>query len=57
VKPGTAILHSLADDVVPFGDSAELARSSGVPFIEVGSDHRLAQGLRIKLHPNCWRRG
>ena len=45
VKPGTVILHSRADDVIPFGDSEELLRKSGLPasaLIEVGSDHRLA---------------
>ena len=42
VKPGTVILHSRADDVVPFRDSEELARNSGAMLIEVGNDHRLA---------------
>ena len=42
VKPGTVILHSRADDVVPFADSAELAQRSGAALIEVGTDHRLA---------------
>ena len=45
VKPGKVILHSRADDVVPFADSDELARNSGLPasaLIEVGDDHRLA---------------
>jgi len=42
VKEGTVILHSRADDVVPFADSEELARSSGAVLIEVGTDHRLA---------------
>jgi hypothetical protein len=45
VKPGTQILHSRADDVVPFGDSIELLSKSGLPepsLIEVGQDHRLA---------------
>ncbi len=45
VKPGTVILHSRADDVVPFGDSEELVRNSGLPasaLVEVGQDHRLA---------------
>jgi len=42
VKPCTVILHSRADDVVPFADSEELARSSGATLIEVGTDHRLA---------------
>jgi predicted RNA-binding protein with RPS1 domain len=42
VKPGTVVLHSRADDVVPFADSEELARTSGATLIEVGADHRLA---------------
>ncbi|MEI7685086.1 MAG: alpha/beta hydrolase [Planctomycetota bacterium] len=42
VKPGTVILHSRGDDVVPFGDSEELAKNSGATLIEVGTDHRLA---------------
>lgn len=45
VKKNTIILHSRADDVVPFGDSEELVRNSGLPafaLIEVGMDHRLA---------------
>jgi len=45
VKAGTLILHSRADDVVPFGDSVELISMSGLPntaLIEVGRDHRLA---------------
>jgi hypothetical protein len=42
VKPGTVILHSRADDVIPFTDSEELAGNSGATLIEVGTDHRLA---------------
>jgi alpha-beta hydrolase superfamily lysophospholipase len=45
VKPGTVILHSTADDVIPFTDSQELLRNSGLPesaLIVVGTDHRLA---------------
>lgn len=45
VKPGTAILHSRGDDVIPFEASLELVRASGLPeeaLVEVGSDHRLA---------------
>ena len=45
VKPDTVILHSRADDVVPFADSQELVKSSGLPasaLVEVGTDHRLA---------------
>ena len=45
VKASTTILHSRADEVVPFADSEELVRNSGLPpwtLLEVGSDHRLA---------------
>jgi hypothetical protein len=45
VKPGTVILHSRADDVVPFFHSEELVRNSELPvsaLIEIGRDHRLA---------------
>jgi hypothetical protein len=44
-KPGTTILHSRADDIVPFTNSEELIRTSGLPavaLVEVGNDHRLA---------------
>lgn len=46
VKPGTLILHSRADDVIPFADSEELVSTSGLPasaLIEVGTDHRLVE--------------
>lgn len=43
VRANTTILHSRADDVVPFANSEELVRNSGLPaLIEVGTDHRLA---------------
>ena len=45
VKPDTTILHSRADETVPFADSEELVRNSGLPsrrLIEVGFEHRLA---------------
>jgi hypothetical protein len=42
VEKNTTILHSRADDVIPFADSEELAKVSGATLIEVGSDHRLA---------------
>ena len=45
VKADTVILHSRADDVIPFADSEELVRNSGLPawtLVEVGNDHRLA---------------
>jgi alpha/beta superfamily hydrolase len=46
VKPQTVILHSRADDVIPFAESVELIESSGLPptaLIDVGTDHRLAE--------------
>ena len=44
VKPGTIILHSKADDVVPLADSDELVRHSGLPKSALvgGGDHRQA---------------
>ena len=45
VKPGTVVLHSKADEVVPFLDSVKLVRNSGLPsesLIVVGHEHRLA---------------
>lgn len=39
------ILHSRADDVVPFADSEELVKNNGLPawtLIEIGNDRRLA---------------
>jgi predicted alpha/beta hydrolase family esterase len=42
VKPGTVILHSRADDVVPFADSEEPARNSGAALIEIGTHDGLA---------------
>ena len=49
MKPDTVILHSRADDVVPFADSEELVRNSGAALIEVGTDHRLADLSRWRL--------
>jgi len=43
VKHATVILHSRADDVIPFADSEELAKNSGASLIEIGTDHRLAE--------------
>jgi hypothetical protein len=45
VKPGTVILHSRADEVVPFADSEALVRNSrltATALVEIGTDHRLA---------------
>jgi ribosomal protein S18 acetylase RimI-like enzyme len=54
VKPGTVILHSRADEVIPFADSLELVENSGLAgssLVEVGVDHRLAdpEPLRAML--------
>jgi hypothetical protein len=51
VKPGTVILHSRADDVVPFAHSEELVGNSGLhasALVEVGVDHRLADPEPLK---------
>ena len=51
VKSNAVILHSRADDVVPFADSQELVRNSGLPksaLIVVGTDHRLADPEPLK---------
>jgi alpha-beta hydrolase superfamily lysophospholipase len=45
VKPNTIILHFKADETVPFSESEELVKNSGLPsaaLIEVGTEHRLA---------------
>jgi hypothetical protein len=45
VRPGTIILHSQADETIPFADSQELLRNSGLPesaLVVVGHEHRLA---------------
>jgi len=45
VKHGTKVIHSRGDDVIPFEESLELVRESGLPesaLVEVESDHRLA---------------
>jgi alpha-beta hydrolase superfamily lysophospholipase len=45
VKPGTVILHSEDDEVIPFAESRELVGASGLPesaLVVVGTDHRLA---------------
>jgi hypothetical protein len=45
VKPGTTILHSEADDVIPIAESFELVQASALPrsaLIVIGTDHRLA---------------
>lgn len=51
VKPNTVILHSPADETIPFADSHELLRNSGLPesaLIVVGTDHRLADPEPLK---------
>src|SRR3954453_13241742 len=54
VKPGTVILHSESDDVIPIAESRELVQVSGLPesaLVVVGTDHRLAdpEPLRAML--------
>jgi hypothetical protein len=61
VKSNTVILHSRADDVVPFSDSEELVRNSALPataLIEIGNDHRLADREPLaKMLEVCEQRG
>lgn len=49
VRPDTTILHSRADDVIPFADSEELAKNNGATLIEVGNDHRLADPEPLEM--------
>jgi hypothetical protein len=47
----TVILHSKADETIPFADSQELWRNSHLPsgsLIEVGTEHRLADEDSLK---------
>lgn len=51
VKANTIILHSPADETIPFADSQELLHNSGLPesaLIVVGTDHRLADPEPLK---------
>jgi hypothetical protein len=51
VKPNTVILHSPADEVVPFLDSVELVKNSGLPsesLIVVETEDRLADEESLK---------
>jgi hypothetical protein len=61
VEHDTVILHSRADDVIPFADSEELIRNSGLPasaLIEVGNDHRLADQAPLeRMLRECIGRG
>jgi hypothetical protein len=46
IPSGSVVLHSRGDDVIPFAESEELVRNSGLPaaaLVEVGTDHRLAE--------------
>ena len=52
VRYTAVILHSRADDTVPFADSEELVRNSGLPesaLIEIGNDHRLADSEPLEM--------
>lgn len=52
VKPGTIVIHSRKDETIPFEDSVELVRASGLPktaLIECGDDHRLATPVPLAI--------
>ena len=42
VPSNTVILHSEADDIVPFEDSVDLAERTGAKLVSVGKDHRMS---------------
>lgn len=51
IKPGTIVLHSPADDVIPLSESRELVERSGLSrasLREVGHDHRLADAESLR---------
>lgn len=51
LKSGCVVLHSRADDVVPFADSEELVVTSRMAhaLIETGNDHRLADPASLEI--------
>lgn len=52
VQPGTIVLHSRADETIPFEDSVELLRASGLPktaLVAIGEDHRLATAAPLAM--------
>lgn len=52
LKPNALILHSPQDEVIPFADSSELLKASGLPedaLLEVGFDHRLADDSSLAV--------
>jgi len=60
VKADTVILHSRADEVIPFADSEELVRNSGLQacaLVEVGNDHRLADPESLARMLDACRKG
>lgn len=60
VRTNTTILHSRADNVIPFADSEELVMNSGLPawtLVGVGGDHRLADSESLgKMLEACQNR-
>lgn len=52
IRSQCVILHSRADDVIPFSDSEELVAQCGLPpetLIEIGNDHRLADPASLSV--------
>jgi hypothetical protein len=51
LKSNSVVLHSRAEDVIPFSDSEQLVAQSGLPpetLVEVGDDHRLSDPEPLK---------
>ncbi len=52
IAASSIVLHSPDDDVIPYHDSVELLRNSGLPpesLIAVGQDHRLADDESLSV--------
>jgi hypothetical protein len=59
ISKKTVILHSRADDVVPFVFSAELIKNSGLPaeaLVDVGNDHWLSDPESLETMLNTCER-
>ena len=55
VKPGTVILHSEADDIVPIAHSRELVARSGLPDTALSSWVMTTAWLTPNPSPRCLR--
>lgn len=50
VKPDTIIMHSQADEIIPYAYSQELLEASpGARLVEAGADHRMADSNTLAI--------